>query len=109
MTAKNRSGHDQQILDGKTFALLSYLSILCILPLLFKKDNPFVLKHGKQGLILFLGEVAVFILHIILGQWVLKTGMFLFGVLSFIGLIACLQGRNVELPLVTKLADSITL
>ncbi|MCK4883162.1 MAG: hypothetical protein KAS92_09075, partial [Candidatus Omnitrophica bacterium] len=64
---KRPSDKDQQILEGKVFAILSYLSILCIIPLVFKKDNPFVLKHGKQGLILFLGEVAVFILHIILG------------------------------------------
>ena len=106
---KRQSDNDQQILEGKVFAILSYLSILCIIPLALKKDNPFVLKHGKQGLILFLGEVAVFILHIILGQWILRLGMFVFGVLSFIGLIAVLQGRDVELPVVSNLANSITL
>jgi uncharacterized membrane protein len=107
--AKSQSTHDQQILEGKVFAFLSYLSILCIIPLLFKKENPFVLKHGKQGLILFLGEVGVFIIHIILGLWILRLGMFIFGVLSFIGLIASLQGREADLPIVSKLADSITL
>ena len=100
---------DQQILEGKVYAILSYLSILCIIPLVFKKDNPFVLKHSKQGLILFLGEVAAFILHIILGLWILRLGMFAFGVLSFVGLIAVLQGRDTQLPLVSNLADSITL
>ena len=106
---KKQNSNDQQILEGKIFAILSYLSILCIIPLLFKKDNPFVLKHGKQGLILFLGEVAVFIVHIILGQWILRLGMFVFGVLSFIGLIAALQGRDADLPIVSKLANSVTL
>ncbi|HQP10389.1 MAG TPA: hypothetical protein PKV41_03285 [Candidatus Omnitrophota bacterium] len=100
---------DPQILEGKIFAMLSYLSILCIIPLVFKKDNPFVLKHGKQGLVLFLGEVAVFIVHIILGLWILRLGMFVLGVISFIGLIAALQGREAELPVVTGLAESITL
>jgi len=107
--SKQPSNQDQQILEGKIFAILSYLSILCIIPLLFKKDNPFVLKHGKQGLILFLGEVAVFIVHIILGQWILRLGMFVFGVFSFIGLIAALQGRDADLPIISKLADSVTL
>ena len=107
--SKQPSNQDQQILEGKIFAILSYLSILCIIPLLFKKDNLFVLKHGKQGLILFLGEVAVFIVHIILGQWILRLGMFVFGVLSFIGLIAALQGRDADLPIISKLADSVTL
>jgi len=104
-----QSNKDQQILEGKIFAILSYLSILCIIPLVFKKDNSFVLKHSKQGLILFLGEVAVFIVHIILGQWILRLGMFVFGVFSFFGLIASLQGRDAKLPIVSKLADSVTL
>ena len=104
-----QSDKDQQILEGKVLAILSYLSILCIIPLVLKKDNPFVLKHGKQGLILFLGEVAVFILHIILGQWILRLGMFVFVVFSFVGLIAVLQGRDAELPVVSNLANSITL
>ena len=107
--SKRSPNTDQQILEGKVFAILSYLSIFCIIPLIFKKDNVFVLKHGKQGLILFLGEVAVFIIHIIFGQWILKCGMFICGVLSFIGLIAALQGRDAHLPIVSRLADSITL
>ena len=107
--SKRESNKEQQILEGKIFAVLSYLSILCIIPLVLKKDNSFVLKHGKQGLILFLGEVAVFILYIILGQWILRLGMFVFGVLSFVGLIAVLQGRDAELPVVSNLANSITL
>jgi len=106
---KQQSDKIQQINEGKVFAILSYLSILCIIPLLFKKDNPFVLKHSKQGLILFLGEVAFFIIHIVLGLWILRLGIFLCGVFSFIGLITSLQGRDVQLPIVSKLADSITL
>ena len=46
---------DKQIMEGKIFAILSYLSILCIIPLVFKRDNHFVLSHGKQGLVLFIG------------------------------------------------------
>ncbi len=107
--SKGKNNTDQQILEGKVFAILAYLSILCIIPLVFKKDNPFVLQHGKHGLILFLGEVAVFILHIILGQWILRLGIFVLGVLSFIGLVAVLQGKDMELPVVSKLADTITL
>ena len=107
--AKSQSNKDQQILEGKVFAILSYLSILCIIPLVFKRDNAFVLKHGKQGLILFLGEVAVFIIHIILGLWILRLGMFILGVFSFIGLIASLQGRDADLPIISKLASSVTL
>lgn len=106
---KEPSNQEQQVNEGKIFAMLSYLSIFCIIPLVLKKENPFVLKHGKQGLILFLGEVALFIIHIILGQWILKLGIVAFGLLSFIGIIAALQGRDAKLPIVSQMAEAITL
>lgn len=106
---KRSKSEETQILEGKIFAVLSYLSILCIIPLLFKKENPFVLAHGKQGLVLFLAEVAVFIIHIILGSWILRLGIFILGVLSFIGIIHVLQGRYVKLPLISDIAESIYL
>ncbi len=83
---KDISSTDQQILEGKIFAILSYLSVLCIIPLVLKKDNPFVLKHGKQGLVLFLGEVAIFIIHILLGQWILRLGLFILFVVSLLAI-----------------------
>lgn len=98
-----------QVLEGKIFAVLAYLSILCILPLIFKKNNAFVLQHGKQGLVIFVGEVAVFILHIMLGVWFLRLGIFVLGVLSFIGLMAALKGVYIRLPIVSNIADNIIL
>jgi len=98
-----------EILEGKIFAILSYLSLLCIIPLVFKKSNPFVLSHGKQGLIIFVAQVAVFIVHIVFGPLVLRVGFFLLGVLSFWGIIEVLRGRYVRLPIVADIADKITL
>jgi uncharacterized membrane protein len=106
---KRACNDDHQVLEGKVLALLSYLSILCIIPLVFKKENPFVLQHGKQGLVLFLGEVAVFIIQIILGEWIFRLGAFILGVLSFIGIIAVLKGRYIKIPLVSGIAENITL
>lgn len=103
------AANDKQILEGKIIAILSYLSILCIIPLLFKKDNPFVLAHGKQGLVIFVGEVAIFIAHIVLGTWVLRLGLFLSGVISLWGIIEVLRGRYVKLPVIAEIADKITL
>ncbi|MBI5149548.1 MAG: hypothetical protein HZA28_02090 [Candidatus Omnitrophica bacterium] len=107
--AGGKGGEDPEILEGKGFAILAYLSILCIIPLILKKDNPFVLAHGKQGLVIFLGQVAVIIVSIILGQWALRLGMFVLLVFAFIGIIAVLQGREVRLPVVSEIADKITM
>ena len=104
---EDASGDD--VLEGKVIAILSYLSILCIIPLLFKRNNLFVLKHSKQGLVIFVAEVAIFILHIILGIWFLKLGMFILLTLSFIGLLAVLRGQYIQMPVVSSIAEKITL
>ncbi len=99
---------EDPISEGKIFAILAYLSILCIIPLLFKKDNQFVLSHGKQGLVLFIGEVGVFVLSIIF-PWLLRIGLFCLGIYSFVGIISALQGRTIKLPFISRMAENITL
>lgn len=103
------SREDPQVLEGKSFAVLSYLSILCIVPLILKKDNPFVLAHSKQGLVIFIGQVAVMIASILLGTWLLRLGMFVLGVFAFIGILAVLQGRLIRFPVISPIADKITM
>ena len=100
--------NEKQIVEGKMFALLAYLSIFCIIPLVFKKDNDFALRHGKQGLVIFVGEVAIFIIGSIL-EWILKPGFFVLGILSLWGIIEVLKGHYVRLPVVADIADKITL
>lgn len=99
---------EQKIIEGKTFAILSYLSILCIIPLVLKKENEFTLSHAKQGLVIFVGEVAVFIASIVF-PWLLRPGLFILGILSFWGIVEVLKGRYVKLPVVHKIADEINL
>ena len=103
------SSDEPQVLDGKTIAILSYLSILCIIPLIIKKENLFVLFHGKQGLVIFVCEVAVFVFHIIFGSWFLKMGIFVLGIVSLTGILAVLQGQYIKLPLISTCAEKITL
>ena len=106
--AKSESQQEKQVLEGKIFAVLSYLSILCIIPLVLKKDNDFVLSHGKQGLVLFVAEVAVFIVSVII-PWFFQPLIFVCGVFSFWGMIEVLRGRCVRLPCISDIADKISL
>lgn len=98
----------EDVLDGKIYALLAYLSILCIIPLILKKTNPFVLAHGKQGLVIFIIQTAVWILSIVVPA-ILSPLTFVLMVLSFIGLIAVVKGDFVRLPLIATWADKISL
>jgi len=95
-------------LEGKIYALLAYLSILCIVPLVFKKNSPFVLAHGKQGLVLFICETAVWILSIVIPFLLAPMMCILIG-LSLWGVFAAVKGRFVRLPITAAWADKICL
>lgn len=95
--------------NAKILALLSYLSLLCIIPLFLKRDDDFLLYHGKQGLVLFMAEVTIFVAHIVFGLWILRAGFFLLGVFSIWGMVGVIKGQRVHLPLVSKIAGQIVL
>ncbi|MBF0522742.1 MAG: hypothetical protein HQL24_06775 [Candidatus Omnitrophica bacterium] len=103
------SNEENQIIEGKMFALLSYLSIFCIIPLVLKKENPFVLAHGKQGLVIFVAQVGIFVIHIVLGSLFLRLGFFVFGILSLMGIIHVLRGRYIKIPVIYEIAQKIIL
>jgi len=98
----------EDILDGKMFAVLSYLSIFCIVPLILRKNNAFVLSHGRQGLVLFVGEVGALVLSIVF-PWVLRPLLFILFGFSFWGIVSAIRGRFVAFPVVAKIAEKITL
>jgi fumarate reductase subunit D len=106
--AKQQGFSKDDIIDGKMYAVMAYLSILCIIPLILKKNNPFVLAHGKQGLVLFVAEAGTMILSIVF-SWVFNPLMLLLMVLSFWGMVSAIRGIMVELPVVSDIADKIVL
>lgn len=64
--------------------------------------------HGKQGLVIFIGEVATFIISIVF-PWAFKLGLFIFGIYSLVGIINVLKGEYYKLPIVSEIADKIIL
>jgi uncharacterized membrane protein len=92
----------KDIRENKTLAILSYLSILCLIPLLLKKDSKFVKFHSKQGLILLIGWVFVGVPF----GWILSI---ILAVFSIIGIINVLGERYADLPLVGELAKKINI
>ncbi len=101
----------EDIEQNKLMALLSYLGILVLIPLLAKKDSPYAQFHAKQGLVLLLGWIAATVINVIpiLGQIVfVLCSIFLF-VLFIIGIINALSGNVKELPLIGQFAHKINL
>ena len=110
MTEAPKKIEEEEILEGKAYAILSYLWILCLVPLILKKDNRFVLFHAKQGLVLFIAELAVGFIGVIpfIGWTILFFGTFLFGALSLVGIVQALLGNFWKMPVVGDIAEKIS-
>jgi len=105
------AGEKRQVQDAKLAAALGYVSILCFIPLLLKKDNAFAQFHGKQALVLFILEVAASILKVVpaLGDLVFTVAFVVFGILSLVGITKVLMGEKWEMPVVYEISNRITL
>ena len=105
------SQEEQEIIDGKFFAVISYVSFLCVITLILKKSNKFALYHARQGLTLFVMEVAAFILSIIpfLGWLVGIFGYALFLLVSVWGIIQAALGVYCRIPILSEISDKIVL
>jgi uncharacterized membrane protein len=82
--------------------VLAYLGPLVIISYLVAKDDSFVKFHIKQGLVLLVIEVIIWLLNPMLWSlWMLINLLNLATlVLSIIGIMNVVQNREKELPLV---------
>ena len=97
------------ISGDNVYAILSYLWILCLIPILMKKEEDFVRFHARQGLMLFIVEVAIGIIGIIplLGPVVSKVGIVACGILSIVGIVQVLMGNKWKMPVIGDWAEKI--
>ncbi len=97
--------------DDRLIAAIGYLGILCLVPLLLKKDSKFAQHHGKQGLVLLLAWVVLWIGNIVplLGQVVFSLGSIALIVLIILGMINALDGKMWEMPFLGKYAKNLKL
>src|SRR5438105_5486251 len=54
--------------DRTLMVILSYLWILCLIPLLTKKDDNEVQWHAKNGLAILIAEIVVWVLFFVVGM-----------------------------------------
>lgn len=100
---------------NKLMAVLSYLEILVLIPILAAKNSPFAKFHATQGLNLLIVSVAWFIVSVIIGAILGAIGVTFLSVLwsiitwlvsivifltMVIGIINAAQGKAKELPII---------
>ncbi len=92
----------------KLMAGLSYLGVLCFVPLMFGRGDPFTHFHSRQGLVLWIwGVVALFLFPLPLGRVFFSFSSTAILVFSVVGLVSVALGRTWRLPLVYELAKKL--
>lgn len=106
----------QDVEKNKVMAILAYLGILFLVPLLAAKDSPFARFHANQGILLFIVEAAWWLIMLILSIVIVLilpslagiisiislVGYIGIGVLVILGIINAAQGQMKELPVIGK-------
>ena len=84
------------------FGILAYIWILFLVPLLAKKDDPFLHDHAKQGMVLFIAWVCIYVVGSIipfLGWFIiLPLGNLLLLVLWVWAIISVATGKQWTFP-----------
>jgi len=95
MASKSKSESDSNLM-----AALSYLWLLSVVMLLVKKDDPYVLFHAKQGLVIFIASFLI--------GWIPVLNLIIV-VAVILGFVKAIQGEKYKLPLVGDLAEKINI
>ncbi len=101
----------EDIEENKVIALLSYLGILVLVPLLAKKESPYAQFHAKQGLVLLIAWIAIGIITVIpiIGWIIGPIASIVLLIFSIIGIINALGGQTKELPLIGQFGEKLNL
>ena len=105
----------KDIEEGKFWAFLGVFLLVLgfILVLLAKKDNKYAMYYGKQGLVLFIAYIGVWLIWMVMHMipilgWIIGIGLWvIFVVLWIIGLVYSLSGEEKDIPLIGEFARKI--
>lgn len=103
---------NKEVEEGKAFAAVGYLFILCLVPLFLKRDNAFARFHGKQGLALCICEIAAFIIKNFIpfiGDFIGLVAYIVFFALSIFGIYQAVIGNYWKMPIIGDFAEKINL
>lgn len=98
---------DPDVEANKLIAAISYLGLLVIVPLLLKKDSPYVQFHAKQGVtfaIIWCIGWVLFWFPVI--GWFFAAVAFVFNVIAF---FKALSGERWEAPIIGDITKKLNL
>ncbi|MDD2786277.1 MAG: DUF4870 domain-containing protein [Patescibacteria group bacterium] len=107
-TSEKMSFDAKDIQDNKVIAALAY--IVFFLPLIAAKDSKFGKEHAKQGLVLLIASLIIWVAGMVIpviGWFIIgPLGSILILVIAIIAIIKTLQGEFWEIPYIGKYRHS---
>ncbi len=93
---------------SRLMAAFSYLGVLCFVPLLFGRDDPFVNFHARQGLVIWIwGVLALFALAVPGLGWFFRFSASLVTTLSIFGLVSVALHKTWRFPFICDLSEKL--
>lgn len=101
-TSTGSAGTDRDTM----MAVLSYVPIACLLPLLQDDPTPELRRHARQGLVLMLMEIIILVLLIPgVSAFLLWLGLTLCILFAAFGAWNAWQGKFWRIPIISDLAE----
>ena len=88
--------------DEKVLAVLAYIPLICLIPLLQKERSEFVTKHARLGFALFLVEILALLLRF---RIIWDIILFLCVCFALFGIYKVLRGKMYDLPFLSDLFE----
>lgn len=99
----NKTSRDTDASNNKNAAMLSYIWILCLIPLVSNKKSEFAQFHSKQGFVLFLLSFATIVPFF--GQLLMIALI----IMSVMGILKARNGEWWEMPVIYDWSKKIKL
>jgi uncharacterized membrane protein len=96
------SNQKSEVSQKTVMGILAYLGILVVIPYMTSKEDPFVKFHIRQGLVLLVIEVVIWLLGMVFWPlWILLNLVNLAVlVLAIMGIVNVVKNQEKKLPLV---------
>ena len=95
--------------SSRILAVMSYLGVLSLVPLVMNRKDPYVQFHARQGVVLWMWEVLSIYSLLLpgVGKVFFKFSSVACLVLSILGIVAVLLGRAWKFPVVGAWAEKL--
>ncbi len=106
---EEKKASEEDLSENVVFAILSYIPVLCIVPLLTQREDDFVMFHARQGLVLFLALVAISFFRVLpyFGRAVWNLSLIIYGLTAVYAVAQILMDKKWEIPLISDWAEKL--